>query len=86
MLLNVRVSYTSEMSLYENYSNKTDSHSDSNALSDFVYMRSNGVRVSVGRLSSSPSFYNQEQTEMFPKGYVQLKCGLLSLLWAGEQR
>jgi len=74
------------MSLYENYSNKTDNHSDSNAVSDFVYMHSNGIHVSVRRLSSLLSFYHREQTEMFPKGYVQLKCGFLSLLWAGEQR
>lgn len=74
------------MSLYENYSSKTDSHSDSNALSDFVYMYSNGTHVSVRRLSSPLSFYHREQTEMFPKGYVQLKCEFLSLLWAGEQR
>jgi len=74
------------MSLYENYSNKTDSHSDSNALSDFVYMHSNRVHVNVRRLSSSLSLYHQEQNEMFPKGYVQLKGGFLSSLWAGEQR
>jgi len=65
------------MSLYENYSNKTDSHSDSNALSDFVYMHSNGVHVSVRRLLSSLSFYHQEQTEMFPKGYVSAKMWVL---------
>jgi hypothetical protein len=74
------------MSLYENYSNKTGSHSDGNALSDFVHMHSNGVHVSVRRLSSSLSFYHREQNKMFPKGYAQLKCGFLSLLWADEQR